>query len=220
MSLECILLGLLCHARSGYDLKAEFDGGVRHFWQANLAQIYPTLKRLEARGLLRSTTRPSARGPDRRVYRTTARGRTALVEWLSGEPDVGDVRLTFLAQVFFLGALNDRRAAMRFMHRLREQLDARLKQLRTIETSWRAADPKYPDELDDNDFFAQFTLDLGLRTAESRLKWCDDCIKRIERRLANPPSGKDEDGSGELQADVSGDRVLRTAPRRRSRRQS
>jgi DNA-binding PadR family transcriptional regulator len=182
MSLDRILLGLLCQPRSGYDLKAEFDGGVRHFWQANLAQVYPTLKRLEAEGLLRATTQPSDRGPDRRVYQTTRRGRAALVEWLSGEPDVGDVRLTLLAQVFFLGELGGSARALRFMRQMHDQLDARLKKLRGIEAGWRSADPAYPDALDIRDFYAQFTLDLGLRTAETRLKWCDDCIARLQRR--------------------------------------
>lgn len=182
MSLDRILLGLLCQPRSGYDLKAEFDGGVRHFWQANLAQVYPALKRLEAEGLLRATTQPSDRGPDRRVYRITRRGRAALVEWLSGEPDVGDVRLTFLAQVFFLGELGGPARALRFMRRLRDQLDARLNKLREIEAGWRSADPAYPEALDNRDFYAQLTLDLGLRTAETRLKWCDNCIARTRRR--------------------------------------
>src|ERR1700740_1459020 len=52
VSLEHILLGLLRQPASGYDLKAVLDHGIGHFWGAELSQIYPSLRRLEKRGLL------------------------------------------------------------------------------------------------------------------------------------------------------------------------
>ena len=54
MSLDHILLGLLREPATGYDLGNAFSENVRHFWSAELSQIYPTLKRLEQRGMLRS----------------------------------------------------------------------------------------------------------------------------------------------------------------------
>jgi len=78
MSLDHILLGLLREPASGYDLKDAFNETVAHFWSAELSQIYPTLKRLEERGLLRSRREPSPKGPDRRVYRLTGEGREEL----------------------------------------------------------------------------------------------------------------------------------------------
>ena len=51
MSLELILLSLLDQPASGYDLKREFEAGAATFWPAQLSQVYPTLKRLEARSL-------------------------------------------------------------------------------------------------------------------------------------------------------------------------
>ena len=66
LSLPHILLGLLREPASGYDLKAEFEKMIRHYWSAELSQIYPTLKRMEGQGWLASATEPSDRGPDRR----------------------------------------------------------------------------------------------------------------------------------------------------------
>ena len=50
MSLDHILLGLLREPATGYDLGNAFSENVRHFWSAELSQIYPALKRLEQRG--------------------------------------------------------------------------------------------------------------------------------------------------------------------------
>lgn len=75
MSLEHILLGLLREPATGYDIKNAFSASVRHFWSAELSQIYPTLKRLEQRRMLRSRLEPSPKGPNRRVYTLTEEGR-------------------------------------------------------------------------------------------------------------------------------------------------
>ena len=45
MSVEMILLGLLREPASGYELKRFFDLGIRHFWAAEISQIYSALKR-------------------------------------------------------------------------------------------------------------------------------------------------------------------------------
>ena len=88
MSLENILLGMLDEPASGYDLKTEFSEGARHFWSAELSQIYPTLKKMELRGWLSSEVASSAKGPPRRVFRRTDAGRKQLLEWLrSGTAD-------------------------------------------------------------------------------------------------------------------------------------
>ncbi|MYK68861.1 MAG: PadR family transcriptional regulator, partial [Gammaproteobacteria bacterium] len=44
MSLDHILLGLLRDPATGYDLKSAFSERIRHFWSAELSQIYPALK--------------------------------------------------------------------------------------------------------------------------------------------------------------------------------
>ena len=86
MSLEHILLGMLRSSRSGYDLRHEFEYGAKHFWSAELSQIYPTLKRMESRGWLESRLEPSPKGPDRRVYERTKAGSEVPRNTFSGAP--------------------------------------------------------------------------------------------------------------------------------------
>ena len=98
MSLDHILLGMLETPAAGYDLGREFEASARLFWAAELSQIYPTLKRLESRGLLSSERVPSDRGPDRKVYSRTEAGTAELERWLREEPELGHARLSPVAQ--------------------------------------------------------------------------------------------------------------------------
>ena len=84
MTLRYALLGFLRLApMTGYELKKNLDRSTQSFWHAGLNQIYPTLKSLEADGLVVSKTEPQEGKPDRRVYRLTADGQGELLDWLS-----------------------------------------------------------------------------------------------------------------------------------------
>lgn len=183
MSLDHILLGILRTPASGYEIRRQFQDVFSHFWAADLPQIYRTLNRMERDGLLSVSAEASDRGPERRVYRVTASGKRAFRKWLSTAPTLTTERIGYLAQTFFLGSLEDDRAALAFMRELRRQLREELDTLRGIEASWRATDPAYPDFPNRDDFYAQLTLDLGLNKLATKVEWADRCITRIEARI-------------------------------------
>ena len=184
ISLPHILLGLLREPASGYDLKAEFERGIRHIWSAGLAQIYPTLKRMEGRGWLSSATEPSDRGPDRRVYTRTEAGREELLRWLGGHPQVGAERFAYLAQIAFMDELGDFRRTLEFMRALKIRLAAWEAELREIEARVFAPMSGYPDDLPAEELHHHVTLRMGRHTLAAKLAWCDETIARLERRLA------------------------------------
>lgn len=179
MSLENILLGMLNHPASGYDLKQRFEQQQAHYWSANLAQIYPTLNRMEKGGLLTSETQPSSKGPPRRVYRRTRAGREALIQWLAHGPEVHTDRLSWLAQVGFLAELEPP-LQVRFLRRLREEFQRHVEELRHIEAEWQAEDPRFPDHMEPEDQFAHFTLRLGLKKYATIVEWCEECLSRLD----------------------------------------
>ncbi|MBT8131901.1 MAG: PadR family transcriptional regulator [Gammaproteobacteria bacterium] len=183
MSLRQILLGMLAKPASGYDLKHRFDQSLRHFWAADLAQIYPALKKLRQDELLDQSMEPSAKGPPRRVYRRNRKGKKAVREWLLQGPEFRNDRISYLAQVYFLADLDDPAEVLSYMHSLRKKLAEQLATLRDIDKRWRADDPKYPDELDDAAFYPQLTLQFGLDRLATTLDWCDHSIARIRRRI-------------------------------------
>lgn len=185
MSLSNILLGMLEQPASGYDLKNRFEEQQGHYWSANLAQIYPTLDRMERKGLLASETQPSRQGPPRRVYTRTESGRQALLDWLQGGPELKTERLSWLAQVGFLAAL-DPREQVTFLNSLRAAFQAHRDELATIEADWRREDSRFPDQLPPEELFPHFTLRLGLAKYETIVTWCEECLARLGHPHRDP----------------------------------
>ncbi len=184
MSLRHIMLGLLREPHSGYDIKKEFEQSLRNFWRAELSQIYPLLQKMDEEGLLTSKQGSSDIGPPRRVYKRTAKGRRELASWLSGGPTVGTERVAYLAQVYFLSELKDTDAVLEFMQELRSHMAGWLETLKRAENCWKANDARYPDDLPDEDFYPQLTLQIGLMKVSANLQWCDKSIERIRSREA------------------------------------
>ena len=176
---------MLASPHSGYDLKKKFEQSLRNFWNAELSQIYPVLQKLEKDGLLKSEREASSSGPPRRVYSRTARGRRELLSWLTEGPTVGEERIGYLAQVFFLGQLGSSTDAIAFMQELRTYMTSWLESLQEVERRWQEDDPRFPDRLPDEDFYPHLTLTLGLKKVQCNIEWCDECIARLNARSAD-----------------------------------
>lgn len=84
------VLGLLSFGEelSGYDLKKWSDWSLRFFyWSPSFSQIYSELKRLEKAGFATSRTVAQETGSrDKRVYRITDEGMTAVRTWARTAP--------------------------------------------------------------------------------------------------------------------------------------
>jgi PadR family transcriptional regulator, regulatory protein AphA len=182
--LDGVLLGLLRTPSTGYQVKQSFDSIFSHIWAAELSQIYRTLRRLEDEGCLRSRSEASDKGPERRKYEITAKGRKRLHAWLASGPQVGDERHAHVAQLFFMGELHDFRATGAFLETLLRQYRARLAAMRAMEQAWRTADPGYPDRLDPEGFHCALTLQMGIQRVEALECWADDSLRRVNKRQA------------------------------------
>lgn len=192
MALEEILLGLLREPASGYDLKRTFDDSVGHFWPASLSQIYPTLKRLEKRGLLDRRLEPSERGPERRVYSLTDEGRDALEEWLTSGPELATERFGYLAQLFLMDALGNEEQTLEFMRDLLDHLSSWRDEL---EGAQRQVDELGPWIDFPSDHFHHYaSLRMGVLLLGAKVAWCEETIDRLQARLrARPRAPRDGD---------------------------
>jgi PadR family transcriptional regulator, regulatory protein AphA len=160
------ILGLLTmRPMSGYDVKHSIDRSIRHFWAGSFGQIYPELKRLEVAGWIAGTD-DGPRG--RRVYRATAAGRRALVDWLHGNETRIELRDESLLRLFFADALpvDD---ALGLLRGRREGYAELLDVLRALDDGSGEADPPFVD----------LVYRWGLDYCEWGIEWCD----RQERRL-------------------------------------
>ena len=67
----------------GYELKQAIESELGELWPpVNVGQIYKTLGRLEADGLVRSSAVAQASRPDKKVFELTAAGRDELTAWV------------------------------------------------------------------------------------------------------------------------------------------
>ncbi len=178
MSLPHILLGMLSTPASGYEIKKSFDDGARHYWAAELSQIYPALKRLEQAGHLTSATERSPRGPDRRIYERTDAGRDHLLEWLRDGPAKAATRMAYVAQLEFMHEIGNLDHTAAFIADLRNGFAA----LSHVLTEGEKGYQNILDTVDDQGFHEFLVLGLGARTLRARIDWCDDALDSIDRR--------------------------------------
>jgi DNA-binding PadR family transcriptional regulator len=185
MSLEHILLGYLRRPSTGYELGRQFADGARHFWYAERSQIYPALKKLEARGWLKARDQASPVGPDRRVYEITAAGRKALTRWLTGGPQIGRERLPYIAQAFFLDAAAPGDAA-HVIEAMRGVWQEKLAQLEALEQQHHKdfGDPAHwPAE----GFHPYTALRMGIHQYRAKVAWCAETLDLLAARAAAQP---------------------------------
>ena len=193
MSLPDVLLSLLREPMYGSELIEFFRSSIRHFWKADLSQIYRALESLEASGCVRSKSLPSPKGPDRRVYSLTAAGRRRLVRWVEQKPHLPPAKFEYLAQLFSANASGDPAATAReLLTALRAEAQAGVTVLEGIELSMRDVDG-YPDDLPANLYYPWLTLRHGLLRRQALVQWIDESLASLDRRrVADGPASPDD----------------------------
>jgi PadR family transcriptional regulator AphA len=188
MALEQAILGFLCReSMTGYDLKTRcFDEAAGHLWTADQAQVYRTLERLAAQGLVRSRLVPQRGKPDRRVYSITVAGRKASARWLETPVPPPPTRDPFLLHLFFAPDLPDA-DVLALLQDARAEYQRRLEHLRGPARAdldaWGARTGRARDaEL------RLMTLAASTSAMRSAIDWIDDSIERVRRGLPAPPA--------------------------------
>ncbi len=163
-----VILGMIGFgSHTGYDIKQLVDKSTRHFWAASYGQIYPELRRLEERGLVRGRSEPSG-GRARTVYELTVEGEQALQGWLASDAALTyELRDEGMLKLFFSDLAPETR--IENVRAMRAQYERKHAQLRMLEA--KAAEMRSGPSL---------TLHLGLGMTSWLIDWC----QATERRLA------------------------------------
>jgi PadR family transcriptional regulator AphA len=188
VSLKHALLGILTISpMTGYQLKQFFDASVQHIWNAELSQIYPTLKQMEAERLVRKTVEIQDARPNRKVYHITPEGRAELRRWMRESPPATSIRDPFLIRVFFGTEVPPEDLLIL----LRRQMEEHQKLLAFSDTVLRQRIRKGVEELGNKraGLFWSLTLDLAMRYRKAYIEWCENAIEAIERgEFEAPPA--------------------------------
>ncbi|MFI9503377.1 helix-turn-helix transcriptional regulator [Nocardia sp. NPDC052566] len=107
--LDHVILGTLAlRPMSGYDLGKQMDGPGRFIgYRVTRPQVYRTLTKLCGRGLIEFEVDPREGRPDAKVYRLTAAGRRALLDWANApyEPAPRPMDPDFMLRFLFAGII-------------------------------------------------------------------------------------------------------------------
>ncbi len=183
MLLANILLGFLSYGpMTGYDLKKTLDASTAFFWHAELAQIYPTLKRLVEAGLIQFEVEAQDSRPDKRIYSITTAGRAALREWLVEPLDSLPAKKdSVLLQLFFSGALD--KATL--LEQLRRQLAVHRVQLEQYQTETKdtVQDQVIQGGLEREGVMWELVREYGVGHERHYVQWLEHAIEVVEKRL-------------------------------------
>jgi PadR family transcriptional regulator, regulatory protein AphA len=173
MSLAHVILGLLQQQqRTGYDLKTTcFDDCIAHLWQADQAQIYRTLERLESQGWVACTLEIQTDRPNRKVYQITPTGQAELAQWLQTPQPSPLLREPLLMQLHFAACLPDDSAIPPPSH---QAILALLEQEYRVHQARLAACAALPAQTSATSRLQRLALDLVQRRERLYLDWLEE----------------------------------------------
>lgn len=175
MSLAYVILGLLQQQeRTGYDLKTQcFDNCIAHLWQADQAQIYRTLDKLESQGWITCTVEIQHDRPNRKVYHITTAGEVELCRWLQTHHPIPPIREPLLIQLYFAAQLPDEA----IVELLEQELAARQQKLAECASiSTQTTDTSVPSR---EQQMHRIVLELAMQREQTYLDWLRDTIHRL-----------------------------------------
>jgi PadR family transcriptional regulator, regulatory protein AphA len=184
MSLKHALLGFLSYRpMTGYELKQFFDATVQHFWNAELSQIYPTLRSLEEGGYVDKHVEVQENRPNRKVYELTEAGHDEFVRWVRQAPEAANLRDPFLIKVFFGTEV----PAEEILIQLRRQMEEQQKMLAFSETVLRGR----IDQAVEKDYthrhrlYWTLTLELAVAYRRAYIDWCQRAMAMLDEIVSD-----------------------------------
>jgi DNA-binding PadR family transcriptional regulator len=187
-----VLLGLLSiQPMSGYDLGQAIRASIGFFWNESYGQIYPSLKRLAAAGLVHAKAEKQRGKPDRQVYSITGKGRAHLAAWLALAPQPEIPRNELLLKLFF-GARVSPAIMAGFVERMAEGERAVLRKIEKVRDVEIAQLQHLPDAP-----YWQMTARFGQLELEAHLRWAGETLAAL-RAIAKrrPTESKTENRAG------------------------
>lgn len=184
--LDLAILGLLKERpMHGYELRKQLSQKLGFFWTVSFGSLYPTLKKLERRGVVEKTSRDEKTPRRRQVYAITPTGEQEFIELLAGGASSSWEEEKFPLRLAFFQYLRPE-TRIRLLERRKLYLEDKLDIGRA---SLKRANRGRADS---------YTVSLmrhGLDSTERDIAWLDELIA-TERRLLSqedPPSTDAED---------------------------
>ncbi len=178
---EHILIGLVCMApASGYDLKRIFAVTPMGVYQPSSGSIYPALRRLEAKGLVKPVAGTGESARHRRVYEPTQAGRAVHATWLRTPVEVSTVARDLglhLLRFVMMEHASSPEEVLGFLDDLKDALAAFTAGLERYAGATAQLDDRHP----------ALALDHGLAVYRASLRWTRQTIAVLRAAPAPYP---------------------------------
>lgn len=170
-----VILGMLSIQSnlSGYEIHKAIEDNFGSFWGESYGQIYPSLKRLAAEGLIEPCKPTSAPKKRRQEYALTDAGRICLREWLALPFHNDPPRNEFLLKLFF-GREAAKGVPIMHVQELQERNRRMLATLEGIESmacGHELQNPRRP--------YWMLTLSLGIALTRAALDWGESALAEL-----------------------------------------
>jgi DNA-binding PadR family transcriptional regulator len=168
--------------KSGYDIKKFIERSVGNFWRESYGQIYPTLKKLDAEGLVSHEVEGQEGRPDRFVYRISNKGRRELRDWLVQPVEIEIPRHELLLKLFF-GTQVPTDANLDHIAQYRDEVETWIDRLKQGDRLLR---DKYGDT--EQCVYWLLTIRQGILVNEALAQWCKEAEVELKKRKKNSRS--------------------------------
>lgn len=182
LSVKYAILGLLHYQdMHGYRIKKHIENNFGHMWTINYGQVFTALRKMEEDGLvvMREVIPSESRGPNRKLYSITQKGREEFSRWLASFPERPMlIRDPFLLRFVFFGFGEPTRA----LEITENQIVEYEKQLVRREENM----PRWKKQGD----YVRLVSELGLELNRMYLDW----LKRVREEITQTISGREKNG--------------------------
>jgi len=156
MDVQSVLLGFLMKSpMTGYDLKKAFSMSFSFFSELSYGSIYPSLKKMEAKGLISKHVEIRDGTPNRKVYTITEAGKSAFLEALRSPYVPEQPKNAFCMRLFFFAYLSPE-----------EREEIAITQLETVKRLRKELEFFHPEIKALADRFQYLCFQFGLRYFE------------------------------------------------------
>jgi PadR family transcriptional regulator AphA len=169
-SLEYPILGiLLIKNQHGYDLHQHISENLNMLWHASQSQVYATLERLEAKGLIVGDLQAQEKRPARHVFSLTPAGKAMVEQWLYQPTpcSVQAVRMELPTRLFILNQINP------------AQIPAVVEAQKSEIHSGYLSISRSLSNLPSEQIYNRMALQIRLQQIEALLTWMEESLPKL-----------------------------------------
>lgn len=185
------VLGALSHGpKSGYDISRLFEQNAMFFWNESYGQIYPTPKKLKAKGLVTMERDAREIGPDRKVYSLTEEGQKELDRWLRQPASPHSVRDEYMLKLFF-GSTEQPTITLANLEKLTAELEDTIDGLDNEREAFQELQQESLTE--EELLFRELALEWSEQYHAAKLAWAQAAMEKVEGLRAKHDEGYERD---------------------------